>query len=204
MTKALKAVAFVCTLSPSPAESSTQLITEQVARELQQYDISTEIIRAVDYNIRPGVQTDMGEGDDWPKLRKKMLDADILILATPIWVGHPSSVVQRIIERLDAELSESDDQGRMLTYGKVAAIAVVGNEDGAHKVTADLSQALSDVGFTLPAQVSTYWNGEAMQRVDYKDLKETPEKTDETNKTVARHVAHLAKLLSENPYPPAK
>lgn len=201
MSQSLKALAFVCTLSPSPSESSTQLLTEQVARELDRHDVDTEIVRAVDFNIRPGVQTDMGDGDDWPKLRQKLLAADILIFATPIWVGHASSIAQRIVERLDAELSETDDEGRLLTFGKVATIAVVGNEDGAHKVTADLAQALNDVGFSLPAQAATYWVGEAMQSTDYKDLKETPEKTAAATKTLARNAAHLARLLREKPYP---
>lgn len=73
-----------------------------------------------------------------PELRQRVLDADILVLATPIWLGHPSSICQRVLERLDAELSETDDEGRMLTYDKVAAVADVGNEVGAHKVSADV------------------------------------------------------------------
>ncbi|WP_406019946.1 hypothetical protein OH802_15810 [Nocardioides sp. NBC_00850] len=106
-----------------------------------------------------------------------------------------------VLERLDAELSEIDDTARMLTYDKVAGIGVVGNEDGAHHVTAELCQALSDVGFTIPANGSTYWVGEAMQGVDYKDKQPTPEKTAGTTKTMARNLAHLAGLLVESPYP---
>jgi hypothetical protein len=109
-----------------------------------------------------------------------------------------------VLERLDAELSETDDQGRMETYGKVGALGVVGNEDGAHHVTAEVYQALSDVGFTIPANGVTYWVGEAMHSTDYKDLHPKPEVTQTTTKTLAANTAHLARLLRDSGYPPAK
>ena len=124
-------------------------------------------------------------------------------MACPIWMGQPSAVAKMVLERLDAELSETDDQGRLLTYGKVAVVAVVGNEDGAHHVTAELFQALDDVGFTIPAAGSTYWVGEAMGRVDYNDAGPKPDTTGGTTKTVAAHAAHLARLLADHPYPPS-
>lgn len=198
----LKAIALTCSLKPSPAPSSTDLLTSQVLTELEGHNVTTELIRAVDYNIMPGVEVDMGEGDDWPKLRQKMLDADIFIIGTPTWVGHMSSVAQRIVERLDAELSQTDERGRLMTYGKVAAVVVVGNEDGAHKIVADLFQALDDVGFTIPAAASTYWNGNAMGKVDYNQLDETPKMVATTNKSLAANVAHLVRLLKQSAYPP--
>lgn len=199
----LKAIVLACSLNKTPAESSTELLANQLLSELGKYNVSGSIIRAVDYDIKPGVEIDMGEGDAWPAIRQQIMESDILILATPIWVGHPCSIAQRIIERLDAELSETDEQGRLMTYGKVAAVAVVGNEDGAHKVCADMFQALNDVGLTIPAASGTYWVGEAMNKVDYKDLKETPEMVAKTNKSLAANVAHLAHLLKANQYPPA-
>ena len=145
----------------------------------------------------------MGEGDAWPAIRAKILASDVLLIATPTWVGHMSSVAQRVVERLDAEISAADDQGRPLVSGKVGIVAVVGNEDGAHKICADLFQALDDVGFTIAAQGATYWNGEAMGGVDYNDLDETPETVATTTATVARNAAHLAHALKAMPYPPA-
>jgi hypothetical protein len=114
---------------------------------------------------------------------------------------QPSSVAKMVLERLDAELAETDDEGRLLTYGKVAGLGVVGNEDGAHHTSAEVFQALNDVGFTLPAQAVTYWVGEAMQAVDYQDLDETPEKTAGTTEVLARHATHLAALLKRAAYP---
>jgi multimeric flavodoxin WrbA len=199
----LRAVALICTLTPSPAESSSQVIAEQVLAELAKHSVVGSAVRLVDHDVRPGVEKDMGDGDEWPAIRQQILDADILLLSTPTWVGQHSSVAQRALERLDAELSEEDEEGRLLTYGKVAVVAVVGNEDGAHKISADVFQALNDVGFTIPAGGVTYWNGEAMSGVDYKDLDETPESVASTTKTLASNAAHLAALLKSAQYPPS-
>ena len=198
----LTALCLVCTLKPSPAESSSQTLAGEIAAALAGHDVETEIVRVVDHDVRFGVSKDEGDGDQWPQLRAKMLAADILVIATPIWLGQPSAVCKMVLERLDAELDETDEQGRLDTFGKVAALGVVGNEDGAHHVTAEVYQALGDVGFTVPANAVTYWVGEAMHNTDYKDRTPRPEKTAQATKTLAANTAHLARLLRGSPYPP--
>ncbi|WIV54308.1 flavodoxin family protein [Amycolatopsis nalaikhensis] len=197
----LRVLALTCTLKPSPAKSSSDLIARQLLDLFAERGATGEVVRVVDHDVRPGVEADMGDGDAWPDIRRKIAAADILLVATPTWVGHMSSVAQRVLERLDAELSETDDEGRPAMFGKVAVAAVVGNEDGAHKIIADLFQALDDIGFTVPAQGATYWNGEAMQGGDYLDLDETPKAVVSTNETVVRNAVHLANLLREHQYP---
>ncbi|TDV51899.1 flavodoxin family protein [Actinophytocola oryzae] len=197
----LRATALVCSLKPSPARSSSQLLAQQLLDELATHDVTGELVRVVDHDVRPGVEKDMGDGDEWPAIREKVVAADILVIVTPTWMGHPSSVCQRVLERLDAELSETDAAGRPAMFGKVAVAAVVGNEDGAHKIVADLFQALNDTGFSIPAQGCTYWNGEAMQTVDYQDLDETPDAVSSATSTAARNAAHLAALLAKDQYP---
>jgi multimeric flavodoxin WrbA len=196
----LSAIALICSLTPSPEPSSSDLMARHVLDELAAHGVATSSVRVVDSNVLPGVEKDMGHGDDWPAIRGRILAADILVLATPIWMGHPCSIAQRVVERLDADLAETDDDGRPVMYGKVGIVAVVGNEDGAHKTVADMQQALNDIGFTLPAQGSTYWVGEAMQTVDYKDLDAVPEKVAATTAGAARNAVHLARLLRATPY----
>ena len=200
-TTPLTALALNCTLKPSPADSSTDVLLSQVMTQLGSHGVTGTTVRVVDRDVRPGVETDMGDGDGWPKIRELVLAADILVIGTPIWMGHMSSIAQRVLERLDAELSETDDQGRPILFDKVAAVAVVGNEDGAHHATAELYQGLVDVGFTVAAQAATYWNGEAMQKVDYRDLAETPEAVANATEILARTTAHLARALRAQPYP---
>jgi multimeric flavodoxin WrbA len=197
----LSALVLNCTLKPAPTSSSTEVLGSELLEALAEHDVTGETVRVVDEQVRFGVQTDEGDGDGWPAIRSKMLDADILVLATPIWLGQPSAVCKMVLERLDAELGETDDEGRMLTYGKVAGVAVVGNEDGAHHVTAEVYQALGDVGFTIPPNGVTYWVGEAMQGTDYQDKDPRPETTSQTTKTLAANAAHLARLLKDSPYP---
>lgn len=199
----LTALVLVGTLEKSPAESSSELIGRDVLRELEELGVEGELVRVVDHDIRFGVSTDEGDGDEWPQIRSKLLAADVLVIATPIWMGQPSSVTKMVLERLDAEISETDDEGRLLTYGKVAIVAVVGNEDGAHHVVAECLQALNDTGFSVAPNAGTYWVGEAMQSVDYKDHDSTPEATASATKSAAANAVHLARLLKTDGYPPS-
>jgi multimeric flavodoxin WrbA len=199
-TASLRALVLVCSLKPSPEPSSSEKLARQVLEDLGSHGVTGDVVRVVDHDVKPGVEVDMGEGDAWPGIRERLMAADILMMATPTWVGHMSSVAQRVLERLDGELSETDESGRPLVTGKVAVTVVVGNEDGAHKITADLMQALNDIGFTIPAQGGTYWNDEAMGSRDYDDLEETPEAVASTNATLAANAAHLARLLTASPY----
>ncbi len=201
MSRTLSAIALNCTLKPSPSESSTEVIASQILEELLKHGISGDTVRVVDYDVRPGVDADMGNGDQWPEIAQRIGESDIFIFSTPTWVGHLSSVAQRVLERLDAELSRTDEAGRPSMFGKVAVVAVVGNEDGAHKIIADTFQGLNDIGFTIPAQGATYWNHEAMNPKDYKDLSETPEAVAATIKTLSANAAFLARFLSQQQYP---
>lgn len=197
----LTAIALNCTLKRGESASSTDKLLTEVLAALAEHGVTGEVQRVADLAIAPGVTSDEGEGDEWPALRRRILAADILVVGTPIWLGQPSSVAKRVLERMDAFLGEADDRGRMPPFGKVAVVAVVGNEDGAHHCHAEIFQALSDVGFTIPPGGGTYWVGEAMGSVDYKDLDGPQEKTAETTKSLAANAAHLARLLRAEGYP---
>jgi len=199
---ALTALALNCTLKRSnKGTSSTEVLMSQLLTALGQHGVRSETLRAVEHDIYPGVLSDEGPGDAWPQIRTRILQSNILVIGTPIWLGQPSSVAKRVMERLDAFLSEQDDEGRMVSYGRVALLAIVGNEDGAHHVAAELYQALNDCGFTIPANANTYWVGEAMGAKDFKDFDSPPENIASQTKMAARNAVHLARLLADHPYP---
>lgn len=203
----LTVLALNCTLKPSrkKEKSSTEKLLGQVLEEFAKHGVTGKQLRLADYSILPGVKSEAeGPGDKWPEIRKQILAADILVMGTPIWMGQPSSVCKRALERMDAFLDEKDKQGRLVSYGKIATVAVVGNEDGAHHCCAEIFQSLNDVGFTIPASGCTYWVGEAMQDKDYKDLKSTPRKVAQATQGLARNAAHLAHLLKTHAYPETK
>ena len=199
----LKALAINCTLKGDAAKpSSTDAMIAVLAKAFARSKVElTETVRVAALNIMPGVSSDEGPGDDWPGLRAKILEHDILVFGAPIWMGQVSSVGKRVLERMDAFLGETDAAGRTPAYGKVAVAAIVGNEDGAHFSTAQIFQSLNDVGWTIPAAAACYWVGEAMGDVDFIDLKHTPRKVSQTATMLASNAAHLAGLLKGKGYP---
>ncbi len=199
----LNALALNCTLKADESErSSTDAMIAVLGDAFAKHDVTiADTVRVAALDIKPGVSSDEGDGDAWPALREKILAADILIFGGPIWMGQISSIAKRVLERMDAFISETDDQGRMPSYSKVAVAAIVGNEDGAHFSSAQLFQALNDVGYTIPAIAACYWVGEAMGSTDFQDLDKTPKKVTETAAMVAGNAAHLAGLLKAKPYP---
>src|SRR5690606_35881820 len=117
----LAAVALNCSLKSGTQDSSTDLLLRQVLADLAKHGVtSDDPVRVVDLDVGPGVTSDEGDGDEWPGLRRAILDADVLVLGTPLWLGQPSSVAKRVLERMDAFLGETDDAGRMVSFDRVA------------------------------------------------------------------------------------
>jgi multimeric flavodoxin WrbA len=192
-----------CTLkADNSTQSSTDTMIGVLADAFRAKGVEiAETIRIAALDIKPGVTSDEGNGDQWPEVRAKILAADILIFGTPIWMGQACSVAHRVMERMDAFLDETDDRGRMPSYGKLAVAAIVGNEDGAHCASSQIFQALNDVGWTIPPIGACYWVGEAMGDVDFKDLKSIPEAVTKIAEMLASNAAHLASVLKGAPFP---
>jgi multimeric flavodoxin WrbA len=203
MAAPLKVAAFNCSLKSANGRetSSTDALLKQIMREFSALGGKGDIVRAVDHDIKPGVRSNEGRGDAWPRLRDWVLAADILVIGTPIWLGQPSSVAKRVLERMDAFLDEKDKRGRMPSYGKVGMVAVVGNEDGAHHTAAEIIQALTEIGFSVAAGGVTYWVGEAMGSKEYKDFKKPPKAVAQWTRMLASNTVHLARLLKSTNYP---
>jgi len=197
----MKALVLNCTLKPSPETSNTEALARVVMSELETGGAEPELIRLVDLNIKPGVKSDQGEGDDWPSVRERILAADILIMATPTWLGQHSSVCMRALERMDAMLSESREDGRPVAYGKAAGVVITGNEDGAHHIVASVCQALIDIGFTIPGQSWTYWHLGPGPGPNYTDTDKAHDWSDRTGRVAARNLLALARVLKPDTYP---
>ena len=198
----MRAIFLNGTLKRSPEDSSTEALSRYVADQLSGHDVESEHVRLADHTIEPGVVSDpVTEADEWPAIRAKILAADIVVFATPTWLGQPSSVIQRALERLDALIAETDDDGVPLAFNKVAGFIVVGNEDGAHHCIAEMAGAANDIGFTFPGQAWTYWNkgpGPGSEEYLTTDDKEW---THSTGDTMAHILVHAAKALAANPIP---
>jgi multimeric flavodoxin WrbA len=196
----MKAVVLNCTLKPSPGVSSTQALADVVIAELEKGGAEVETIRLVDLNIKPGVTGDEGEGDDWPEVNAKLKAAQIVVFATPTWLGQMSSVALRALERMDAWFADTDETGRPVAFGKVAGIVITGNEDGAHHIVATISQGLIDMGFTIPAQSWTYWHLGPGPGPDYVETDQGHDYSDRVGRNAARNLLALAKVIRPETY----
>lgn len=195
-------LALNCSLKSGEESSSTDVLLSSATSQLEANGYVGATLRVVDEHVAFGVSADEGDGDGWPRIREAVLAADVLVLGTPIWLGHPSSVCQMVLERFDAFLTDTDDRGQMRTVDRVAMVAVVGNEDGAHHVVAEAFQGLNDCGFSLAPGAATYWVGEAMGSVDLQDLDAIPESTASTTSTMVANAVHLAsRLRGDGRYP---
>src|SRR5471030_3213478 len=167
----MKALIINCTLKPSPEFSNTGALIKKAEHLLKENKINTEVIRLVDYEVKPGNESDMGKGDEWPEILAKIKECDILIIGTPIWMGHLASTAQRVIEKLDAIFHEDGltdkTNGQYFTYNKVAGCLITGNEDGAHSCAAQVLWSMQELGFTIPPNVNAYWVGLAGAGKDY-------------------------------------
>jgi multimeric flavodoxin WrbA len=197
----MKALIINCTLKPSPATSNTEALAKVVADKLREEGVEVREVRAVDKAILPGVETDMGQGDEWPPIHDAILDAEILVIATPTWLARPASVTQRVLERMDAMIAETDDSERPVAYGRVAGVVVTGNEDGAHHVISEVTGSLIDVGFTIPGQAWTYWNRGPGPGKSYLEDEAGHEWSRTTGETAAQNLVAVAKALAATPLP---
>jgi multimeric flavodoxin WrbA len=197
----MRALILNCTLKPSPATSNTEALANEMVSALAELGVESDVVRVVDQDIKPGVSSDEGDGDAWPSLRQRILGAEILIMASPTWIGQPSSAAKRVIERMDAMISETDEQERPVAYNRVAGVVVTGNEDGAHHVISEISGALGDIGFAIPGQAWTYWNRGPGPGPSYLDTEEGHSWSTSTARAAASNLVAVARALAANPIP---
>ena len=193
----MKALVINCTLKPSPDRSNTEALARVVGDAMARDGVEVEYVRAVDLHLLPGVKTDQGPGDDWVHVHGKLLTAEILVIASPTWLGRPSSVAQRVLERMDAMLSETDHEDRPVAYGRVAGVVVTGNEDGAHHVISEIGGALADIGYTVPGQAWTYWHLGPGAGPDYLDEQRGHDWSDKTGRQMAANLVTVARALEK-------
>jgi multimeric flavodoxin WrbA len=198
----MRALVVNCTLKRSPEKSNTGALAEVVAEALREHGVEVGEVRIADHEVPPGVESEMGEGDGWPPIRRQILESEILVFASPTWLGRPSSIAQRVLERMDAMLSEQDDEGRPVAYNHVAGVVVTGNEDGAHHVISEISGALGDIGFTIPGQSWTYWNRGPGPGEDYLEADQGHDWSRSTGRAAAGNLVAAAEALRERPIPP--
>lgn len=197
--QSLKALGLLGSLKSKASEekSNTEELLGQVFNELVKHGVNTEIVRLIDHEIKHGLKTDMN--DDWSEILTKIKEADIVVFATPIWWGQPSSLIQKVIERMDQIDNEYMMTGKSPLTHKVGGIVITGHEDGVQHVVGTLANALTWFGFVLPPEMAVYWVGEVGPPMNQDDVKRR--KNMATNmmvETMSRNLYLYAEMIKEN------
>lgn len=201
----LKALFINCTLKRSPEMSHTQGLLEVSRAIMNTNRVSTEVVRAVDFDIAAGVWPDMKqrgwERDDWPGIFRKVMEAHILVLCSPIWLGEKSSVCQRVIERLYGQSGELNAQGQYAYYGRFGGCIITGNEDGIKHCGMGILYSLQHLGFVIPPQADAGWIGEVGPGPSYLDDGSGGPQNDFTQRNITFmtwNLLHMARMLKAN------
>ncbi|MFL5481192.1 MAG: flavodoxin family protein [Gemmatimonadaceae bacterium] len=202
----LKAVILLATLKHKRSGqefSHTETLCEVVIECLRENGVRSDMVRLVDRNIPPGTKSNMGSGDEWPGILKKILAAEIIIFATPIWWGIQSSLMQRVIERLDELHDELLETGKSRLNNKVGGIIITGEEDGEQHITGNISNFLLNMGLTLPPHCSVSYQDE-YTRATKKSLGRKfreDKNTAQAAEKMARNLAFFGRLLRDSEIP---
>jgi len=195
----MRALILNCTLTARPEQSNTEALVDVVAAAMRQEGIDVDVVHVADHDVKPGVSD--GEGDELPAVLALLRNAEILVIATPTWRSQPSSIAERVLERMDALIAETDEQGRPFAYNRVGGIVVTGHEDGAHHVIAEVARSLIDIGYTVPGQAWTYWNMGPRPGPSYLETDHEHDWSERTGRTAAANLVAVARALAEGPMP---
>lgn len=200
----LNVLVLNASLKHGPEISNTEELAQLVLDNMKDHKVTSEIIRIADKNIPVGLGFKESDDDEWPSIVSKIKAADIVLFATPIWWGGRSSLMQRVIERLDALDEEYLASGRSALLNKVAGVVITGSEDGAQATLGSILEVLTFMNFTLPPECCAYWVGEVGQPPkDDRAKRLKNEATMHMAKNLARNVVYYAQLLKKYPMNPA-
>jgi multimeric flavodoxin WrbA len=200
----LKAIIFNCTLKKSPEKSNTEGLIDISREILEKQGVTVEVIRFVDHDVATGVDPDMTKKgwktDEWPQLFKKVLDANILIVAGPIWLGDNSSITKKLIERLYSNSGDLNDKGQSIYYGRAGGCLITGNEDGVKHCSMDILYSLQHMGYAIPPQADAGWTGPAGPGPSYLDKGSGGPENDFTNRNttfMTWNLLHMARMFKD-------
>jgi multimeric flavodoxin WrbA len=201
----LRALVLNCTLKKSPERSHTAGLIDISRAIMEKNGVSVEVVRPVDFDIAYGVYTDMTEHgwakDDWPGIYAKVKAAQILVVASPIWLGEKSSICTKIVERLYSSSGDLNDRGQYAYYGKVGGCLITGNEDGIKHCSMSILYALQHIGYVIPPQADAGWIGAAGPGPSYLDPGSGGPENEFTNRNttfMTWNLLHLARMVTDS------
>lgn len=168
----LKALFINCSIKKDKTKSHTQTLINKAVTIMEAEGVDVQQIYALDHVIAFGMikdGTEEGQKDEWPMIQKMIMEADILVIGSPIWLGVKSSVATLVIERMYAYSGDRNEKDQYLYYGKTAGCVITGNEDGIKHCAMDILYAMQHIGYMIPPQADCGWIGEAGPGPSYGD-----------------------------------
>ena len=196
----LKATFLIATLKPAAELSHTEILSRLLGDALSPLGVESEWIHLADRNIELGTKNDMGKDDEWPAILEKLFASDIVIFGTPTWWGSHSSLMQKVLERMDnVRGDEFTKTGKSPFNNKVGAIIVTGAQDGAEQIIGHLMMVMSWVGFTIaPAGSLSIIAASNYSSDNEKEIRTSYQKEyGAMAKVTAQNIANLAALLKK-------
>ncbi len=195
----MKALILQATLKKE-GQSNTQALSEFFTKKLEEKKVQCEIIKLIDHNILPGTYSNMGKGDKWPGILKKIIEADIIIFATPIWWDNHSSLMQRVIERLDEIHDEILSGRKSRLEGKVGGIIVTGDSDGAEYIVGNICNFFNNIGIIIPpySNLTVLWKGQSKGKPSSKKelMKKYKKEYSKAAETMASQLVKFSEMIS--------
>ena len=198
----LRVLVLNASLKHQPEVSNTQEVADLVVAAIKERhaDLAVETVRLSDLRLPVGLGFRETDDDQWPEIVPRLKAADIVLFATPIWWGGRSSLMQRLIERMDALDEEYIASGRSALYNKVAGVVITGSEDGALSTLGTIMMVLTFMGFTLPPECAAYWVGEVgSPPADDAEKRRRNDATKHMARNMGRNLVFYAQSLKDRP-----
>lgn len=197
----MKALFLNCSLKPTPTASNTAVLNQKCRDILEILGVKTEEVRIADHHIPAVMKPSAGDDDEWPEIFNKVMEAEILVVSTPIWLGEKSSLATKVMERLYASSGETNDKGQWIYYNKVGGTIITGNEDGGKACARSILYGLQHIGFTIPPNADVYWVGEGGPGPSYIEAGQSNEWTQRNTRIMAHNLFHFANMFAKTPIP---
>ena len=186
----MKVLILQGSLKKAIKDSNTDVLVKLISNSFKDKGSTTNVVQLANrkFEYGTGMNTQNDEKDDMTEVISKILSADAVIFATPIWWDNHSSLIQSVIERMDSIESWSYNNKFYPLYGKIFGVAVSGSSDGYQKIYGQLFYWATSLGFTIPPHCGVYSFAQGKEKI-LKD-KSLNEKIDKMTKNmIAWHSA---------------
>lgn len=202
----------------NPRFSTSEVLLDCALKAAQADGAETRLIRLGELSFRhcegyysksahactwPCSITQMDSTDQLDRVYEAMVHwADVVMVATPIRWGSPSSLYYKMAERLNCVQNQTTIRNRVLIRNKVASFIVTGGQDNVQGVVGQMLTFFGELGFVFPQfpfiAHSRGWSAEDMEN-NVKQVADSTELREGAEQLMRRSTRLAADLLANTP-----